>query len=384
MTNKNENIKKSSSTEENYKKRIKWLFNLLNSDNIENIKDYDINNYIIKINKDILFNFINNLEKSKSSKEALFLTISKYLRANTPEDINNIKKFTGAGVQLINEIQNNDEKNEIDEDKKAAYRDLNYFKDILKNYKHTKQLKNHYEYLLLSLLVNNPPLRTQLYSTAEIITTEPTNKENNYILLIDNKAYIIINKDKVSNNKDTKNKIEIINNDLINFLYKSFKLYPRRFLFELNDKPASPNTLRQYLRNISKIPSINFDIMRSIYITDKYKTTHQTLKSKKELSKDMRHSESIAARAYFKNTDTIQPNYNEENDKLKTAINLLILENNTLKEQIKLLLPTKTDKIFKKIKSDLLYTLNVKKAVGKPETLKKYNIIFDENLKKYI
>ena len=76
--------------------------------------------------------------------------------------------------------------------------------------------------------------------------------------------------------------------------------------------------------------------------------------------------------------------YNEENDKLKTAINLLILENNTLKEQIKLLLPTKTDKIFKKRKSDLLYTLNVKKAVGKPETLKKYNIIFDENLKKYI
>ena len=74
-------------------------------------------------------------------------------------------------------------------------------------------------YLLLSLLILQPPLRTNFYSTAILTTTNKTKDDgNNYILLKHNlgknRAYLIVHKDKVSETKQfkmdiTKNIIEI-------------------------------------------------------------------------------------------------------------------------------------------------------------------------------
>ena len=62
-------------------------------------------------------------------------------------------------------------------------------------------------------------------------------------------------------------------------------------------------TLLSYLRGITKINNINFDIFRSIIITHKYNTEAKTLNQKKTLAKDMRHSVGIAMKHYYKVLD---------------------------------------------------------------------------------
>ena len=43
-------------------------------------------------------------------------------------------------------------------------------------------------------------------------------------------------------------------------------IYPRTYLFELNNKPITQNTILSYLRRITKVSEINIDMMRSSYI----------------------------------------------------------------------------------------------------------------------
>jgi hypothetical protein len=89
------------------------------------------------------------------------------------------------------------------------------------------------------------------------------------------KAYYIVNKDKASNYKiysmdKTLNKIEL-SPELSFIINNSFIEYPRKYLFELDNKPVSDTTLLNWLRKITKIDMINFDMMRSVYITWLYK-----------------------------------------------------------------------------------------------------------------
>ena len=122
---------------------------------------------------------------------------------------------------LLKKTREKDAENEIDEDKAEAYQDYNYFLEILKSKDYLKitDIKEHLEYLLLSLLVLNPPLRTNFYSTAILNKAGKTEDKKNYIWLKElgkKRAYIIINKDKVSNTKQfkddyLKNNIEIEN-----------------------------------------------------------------------------------------------------------------------------------------------------------------------------
>ena len=117
-----------------------------------------------------------------------------------------------------------DGENQIDEDKVEAYESFDYFLKIIKDkdYKKNNNLKEHNEYLLLALLILQPPLRTNFYSSAILTNTNKTKDDgNNYMLLKNtmgrNRAYLIVNSDKVSNTKQfktdiTKNIIEIEDN----------------------------------------------------------------------------------------------------------------------------------------------------------------------------
>ena len=62
------------------------------------------------------------------------------------------------------------------------------------------------------------------------------------------------------------------------------------------------DTLRNYSKTITKLPTINFGIMRRIYITHFYEN-NKSLKARLELAKQMRHSVPTAMRAYFKIID---------------------------------------------------------------------------------
>ena len=63
----------------------------------------------------------------------------------------------------------------------------------------------------------------------------------------------------------TLNKIEL-SSELSLIINNSFIKYPGKYLFELDDKPVSDTTLLNWLRKITKIDKINFDMMRSVYI----------------------------------------------------------------------------------------------------------------------
>ena len=194
-----------------------------------------------------------------------------------------------------------------------------------------------------------------------------------------------MNNDKVSNSKQfkmdiSKNIIEIDNAALIELLNYSIQKFPRKYLFE-NDKggKVSEDTLRTYLRKISKLNNINFDIMRSIYISEAYRTTAKTVNQRESLAVKMRHSPQIAAASYFKiktDDETNNKNNNEVIIKQQETIAALTIEINELKSKLSEVTPTENDKIFLKRKADIVARLKAGKNV-KSDTIQKYNIKVD-------
>ena len=99
------------------------------------------------------------------------------------------------------------------------------------------------------------------------------NGSDNYILINKKKKEVtyIVNDDKASNYKVYKKKpelsfIKIESQKLADFIIDSLSRYPRKFLFENPDTEQSleDNAILKKLRDITKLPAINFQIMCSV------------------------------------------------------------------------------------------------------------------------
>ena len=124
-------------------------------------------------------------------------------------------------------------------------------------------------------------------------------------------------------------------------------------------------------------------MIRSAYVTYFYEH-NKTFDKREELSKQMRHSQHTASKNYLKvsNSEPLEPEeeiniLNKTIIELKNSVNeykhkLLVFENDP-----------EDEKKFNKKKNDILYLLNSKGRSSKPETIKKYNIIYDEKNKIY-
>ena len=128
------------------------------------------------MNKPKLLTCINKLDIGASSKESMHFTVSKYLQLNDKGNIH-IDKFQRAGHKLLDASKKKEGENLIDDDKIEAYQSYEYFLKILKDtdYKTITNLKEHNQYLLLGLVLLQPPLRTNFYSTAILTKTNKTN-----------------------------------------------------------------------------------------------------------------------------------------------------------------------------------------------------------------
>ena len=372
---------------DNNQKRYTWIYNKL-KEGMPNF-NYDLKDYILKMSKPKLLNFIKKLDIGPGSKEAMYFTVSKYLQLFDKGN-KAYQNFQKEGHKLLDASKKKEGDNLIDDDKIEAYQSYEYFLKIIKDkdYKTITNFKEHNEYLLLSLLILQAPLRTNFYSSCILTNTNKTKPDdkNNYLLLKTvmgkDRGFYIVNNDKVSNSKQfkmdiSKNIIEIDNAALIELLNYSIQKFPRKYLFE-NDKGGkiSEDTLRQLLRKITKLSNINFDIMRSIYISHAYNTTARTVNQREKLAISMRHSPDIAQRAYFKiktDDETNNKNNNEVINELKNKIQALTIENNELKAKITDLEPHEGDKIYNKRRGDILTRLN-KGLNVKPDTLIKYNL----------
>jgi hypothetical protein len=364
--------------------RFNWLYNYMEA-NYENINKDDF----IDINKRFLIEFIEeNKSWSDSSKESFYFMIARYLYNKNNNDRYS-KIYSEKGFELMQKTKLITEKNELDDKEKENYREYDYFINILETLPEPSNLKDHYKKLLLSLLILQPPLRTSYYNTAKLLSTVKDNdKKTNYIYLNRRgkpKAYYIVNKDKASNYKiysmdKTLNKIEL-SPELSLIINNSFIKYPRKYLFELDDKPVSDTTLLNWLRKITKIDKINFDMMRSVYITWFYKN-NKTFGARETLSRQMRHSQPTASKNYLKVFDE-EPNLIITNLKLEKDIlegDIKILKSKMIKcDEIE----QKNNKLFKKRRTNILYTINNKGVIPKNNTLELYQIKYDTQNKKY-
>ena len=262
-----------------------------------------------------------------------------------------------------------------------------YFENILYNLSDEQDtIKTNYQRLLLSLLILQPPMRTDFYTTANFITNIKDNdKINNFVLIENNKTSYIVNNDKASNypaykNKEELTKIQIDSEELTKYIIDSFKRYPRVYLFE------NPNTKKSYdeqallriLRKITNIEKINFQMMRSIYVTWFHKQ-HKTYNEKKKLSHQMRHSVNTAMKNYNK---IEQPKEDFKDEDIKKELVSVKEELKQVKAHCKDAF-NPIDKIYIKRRSDILYRYNSKGVQSTHKTMDKYNIKYDEVKKIY-
>ena len=360
---------------DNHQKLYKRLYTKL-KDTYPNIQE---ENYIKTLSKTSIKNFINKLDLSNSSKESFFFMVARYMDINLPEHTT-ISTFKQSGYNLKVKREKQDKNNELDEKEKKNFKEYDYYKQILDNIKYDdiKDKKSHYEYLLLSLLVLHPPLRSGVYVSSIIQEKGKINDIDNYLILTNIKglkgAYFYINNDKVSNTKSyssdiIKNSIQVENKQLINILIDSYNKYPRKYLFENNGKPITQETLLRYLRNITKIEQVNIDMMRSMYITYEY-NKGISYNQKEQLSLKMRNSVETSSKNYYKILDKPKAR-DEEIINLKNEINKLKIENLDLRNKLNLYEPN--IKLYTKRRADVLFRLRNGQAL-KQSTIDKYKI----------
>lgn len=368
--------------------KFNWLFNWFVKTHDE---EANKNNFIDE-NKNKLIKLILNEKWKDTSKESLLFMVSRYLFNKNNND-KFIKLYSQEGYNLKIKKDNEEGKNELDEKETQNYRTIEYLNNCLELHEPqaNDNIKEHYKHLLLMMLIKQPPLRTSFYTTAKLLRlSTDNNKNDNYIYITRKgklKIYYIVNKDKATNYKlyninKNLSKIKVEDNELEKFIYNSFVLYPRLYLFEINKKPISENTILKYLREITNTPQINIDMLRSAYITNFY-NNNMTFNERETLSHKMRHSQATASKNYLKvsNIDKITPD-----EKIKELSKQNIILNKLISEchiKIKALEKTpENGKEYNKKRNDILYLLN-KGRTSKPETITKYNILHDNKTNKY-
>ena len=365
----------------NFTKQHHKLYDSLYNNLVINKIYTEINktDYIL-IKQRYLMSYIeNNKSWSLSTKKCyLFMCARWLLLHNSPKYS---KRYSEAAYKLKIHIEKIESNNEMDIKEKEAMKDYTYFTTILNNinYKDITNYEEHQRYLLLSMLIFQPPVRTSFYTSCKIIRSKKENDKINNFLLISkrgkNSARYIINKDKASNYKNFNmnnelSKIIIEDTKLIELMHYSYEKFPRTYLFEKNNNKMTDQQLLSMLRKITHIDKININMMRSIYVTEHYKT-NINYHSKIQLANKMRHSAETAAVHYNKINES---DFNN-NDELIIKLQQEIIE---LKQKITELEAKNIDitdsKLYNKRKSDIQYLIKSGKQV-KQSTKNKYNII---------
>ena len=359
-------------------KKRNWLFNYIKTIYPE-ASDFD---FVEKYKRQIMSLIEKHPTWGDSSKEGLFFLMAKDLRENRFEKYS--KLYSEKGFEYMKRNREKENEGKQTEKELINYRDHEFFVEILDsiNYDEIQTLNKHYEYLLLSLLTLQPPLRTDFYVSSQFIRTNEENNRINNFIRIDrkggkNKVYYIVNNDKVSKTKvyavnKELSKIKIEYQKLADLINDSYVKFPRKYLFEIKEKPVSQVTLLSFLKKITKIDGINNDMMRSSYINWFYKN-NKSLKDREALAYQMRHSVITAIRNYQKVDDETP----EQKDKTVNQLQKELFEVKTNCEG-----DANNDKMYNKRRRDVIRTLNLG-GIPRESTLTKYNIIFDKVSQKY-
>ena len=348
-------------------------------------KDLDEFTFIDEKKRGIMSLIENNNNWADKTKESIFFMVAKYLKASN--DLRYGKIYSQKGYDYL--LSNRAIENENKQDPKEIenYRSHEFLVNVIDNIspESIKTKKAHLQYLLLNMLVLQPPIRTDFYITAKFIFTEKENdKINNFIWITKRgkiKVNYIVNKDKVSKTKvyNMNKNLSIINiedDKLVKLINESYNKYPRNYLLEIDDKPITNTTFLDWLRKITDVKLINNDIMRSSYINWFY-DHHKSMASREKLALQMRHSVMTAQKNYRKVIE--EKPIEKPVDELKLENEVLNNKLTNCKNEHKL-----TDAKYNKLRRDIIYKVNNKGVTPKESTLDKYNIIYDDIKEKYI
>ncbi len=314
-----EKIKKandiSDSSVKVYTQNLKNLYRYITGENIEVIED----KHLIKF-KDIK-NVLKALNKFKDSTIKNYLVavlIAFKLSDKYNKEIEVYNKHIAELQSKVNDYYDENKKSQNQKTNWLEYKEVlnvlqelktevNNKKLLEKDNLTTRELDLLQQYLVLSLYSGArgiPPLRND-YSNMEIIKEQDLKdkKGNFFVLRTKGNPYFLIQEYKTSKKYGTE-KIEI-SNKILKQLIKNWLKYNDTEYFLINPTtktPMTPNGISKYISKIFKKrrdKTISSSLLRSIYITNKYKDNLST-KEKKDLAEDMLHSKTMSETVYNK------------------------------------------------------------------------------------
>ena len=123
-----------------------------------------------------------NSNYSDGYKENWLFMVARYLHLYG--DNRYSKLYSEAGYKYMIKNKNIEKSNVLDEKEKINYRSRDFFINILNSidYNNIKTIERHYQYLLLNILVYQPPLRTSFYTGCKFIQKESDNDKKIILL----------------------------------------------------------------------------------------------------------------------------------------------------------------------------------------------------------
>ena len=146
------------------------------------VKDLDEYTFIENKKRGIMSQIENNKNWADTTKEALLFMVAKYLRASNYPKYS--KLYSQKGYDLMIENRKKESTNKQDPKEIENYRSHEFLLNVIDNIKpeDITTKKKHLQFLLLNLLVLQPPVRTDFYVSCKFIFTEKENDhKNNFI-----------------------------------------------------------------------------------------------------------------------------------------------------------------------------------------------------------
>jgi hypothetical protein len=157
--------------------------------------------------------------------------------------------------------------------------------------------------LLLAIYTFIPPVRADYYAT-QIIKEGEVPETDNYIILKNNEAELVIRKYKTSR-KHGEIRHPQLPDDLYRIIKKSLEDYPRKYLFEQKGKPFTPNGFCKWSSStLEKLFGVELTLtmIRHIYISS-LDLSKMTVEEKKNIGKLMGHTIGVQAEYEWKELD---------------------------------------------------------------------------------
>jgi hypothetical protein len=157
--------------------------------------------------------------------------------------------------------------------------------------------------LLLAMYTMIPPVRADYYATHIVLAGEVPETDN-YIVLKSGEAELVLRKYKTSR-KHGDICHPVLPKPLYDLIIQSLEMYPRKYLFENNDKPFTPNGFCKWssaaLEKLFGV-ELTLTMIRHIYISAQ-DLAKMTVEERKKLGQMMGHTIGIQAEYEWKDLD---------------------------------------------------------------------------------